>query len=101
MMPDYGTYAASKGAVEQITKVLAKEVGSRSITVNTVSPGPTDTELFRKGKEVGQIKKLGSMAAFNRIAAGADIARVVAMICSDDASWITGQNIMANGGFIA
>jgi 3-oxoacyl-[acyl-carrier protein] reductase len=101
MMPDYGTYAASKGAVEQITKVLAKEVGSRSITVNTVSPGPTDTELFRKGKEVSQIKKLGSMAAFNRIAAGADIARVVAMICSDDASWITGQNIMANGGFIA
>jgi 3-oxoacyl-[acyl-carrier protein] reductase len=50
MLPIYSVYAASKGAVEQITRVLAKELGSRQITVNAVSPGPTDTELFSEGK---------------------------------------------------
>lgn len=101
MLPSYGTYAASKGAVEQLTKVLAKELGHRSVTVNTVSPGPTDTELFRYGKSEEQIAALGAMSAFNRVAQASDIARVVSMLCSDDSSWITGQNILANGGFIA
>ena len=47
MMPTYGAYAATKGAVEQITKVLAKELGHKRIAVNSISPGPFDTELFR------------------------------------------------------
>jgi len=50
MMPTYGTYVATKGAVEQLTRVFAKEVGARGINVNAVSPGPTNTELFTKGK---------------------------------------------------
>ena len=54
-MPAYGPYAARKGAVEQITRVLAKELGHRGICVNAVSPGPVDTELFRKGKTDEQI----------------------------------------------
>ncbi len=100
MLPLYGTYAASKGAVEQLTRVLAKELGPRNITVNTVSPGPTDTELFRKGKNEEQVAALAGMSAFNRIAVPEDIARSVAMICSDDASWISGQTVFANGAFI-
>ena len=100
MLPLYGTYAASKGAVEQLTRVLAKELGPRNITVNTVSPGPTDTELFRKGKNKEQVAALAGMSAFNRIAAPEDIARSVAMICSDDASWVSGQTVFANGAFI-
>ncbi|MEE4167019.1 MAG: SDR family NAD(P)-dependent oxidoreductase, partial [Desulfocapsaceae bacterium] len=68
MLPFYGTYAASKGAVEQLTRVLAKELGPRDITVNTVSPGPTDTELFRRGKDEAQVAALAGMSAFNRIA---------------------------------
>lgn len=100
MLPLYGTYAASKGAVEQLTRVLAKELGPRNITVNTVSPGPTDTELFRKGKSEEQVATLAGMSAFNRIAEPEDIARTVAMICSDDASWVSGQTVFANGAFI-
>ncbi len=100
MLPLYGTYAASKGAVEQLTRVLAKELGPKNITVNTVSPGPTDTELFRKGKNEEQVASLAKMSAFNRIGQPEDIARTVAMICSDDASWVSGQTVFANGAFI-
>lgn len=100
MLPSYGTYAASKGAVEQLTRVLAKELGPKNITVNCISPGPTDTELFRQGKTENQIRDLGAMSAFNRIGDPEDIGRVVGMICSDDASWVSGQTILVNGAFI-
>lgn len=98
MLPTYSAYVATKGAVEQVTRVLAKEVGSRGITVNTVSPGPTNTPLFREGKTEEQIKKFGDMAALGRIAEVEDIADIVAFLASDDARWITAQNIRANGG---
>ncbi len=101
MLPNYGLYAASKGAVEQLTKVLAKELGSRGITVNAVSPGPTDTELFREGKTAAQIRQMGSMSAFNRIGTVEDIAGAVALLVSDEAGWISGQDICANGGLTA
>lgn len=98
MLPTYSAYVATKGAVEQVTRVLAKEVGSRGITVNAVSPGPTDTPLFREGKTEEQIKKFGDMAALGRIGETEDIADVVAFLASDNSRWITGQNIRANGG---
>lgn len=100
MLAEYGTYAASKGAVAEITKVLARELGPRQITVNTLSPGPTDTELFRRGKSKERIKALAEGAALGRIALPEDIATAAAMLCSADAGWITGQTIYANGGFI-
>ena len=98
MLPTYSAYVASKGAVEQISRVLCKEVGERQITVNIVSPGPTDTPLFRKGKTEAQIKHFGEMAALGRIADVKDIADAIAFLCGDDARWITGQNIRVNGG---
>jgi 3-oxoacyl-[acyl-carrier protein] reductase len=99
MLPSYGIYSASKGAVEQITRVLAKELGERGITVNAVSPGPTDTELFRAGKTDEQITTMAQMAAFGRLGQVEDIADVVAFLASEEARWISGQNIRANGGF--
>jgi 3-oxoacyl-[acyl-carrier protein] reductase len=99
MLPTYGAYCATKGAVEQLTRVFSKEVGSRGITVNTVSPGPTNTELFTEGKSQEVIDRLASMAALGRIGDPIDIARIVLFLVSDEASWITGQNIGANGGF--
>ena len=98
ILPNYGIYAASKGAVEQITRVLAKELGGRGITVNGVSPGPTDTELFREGKSEEQIDSLAQLAAFGRLGEPQDIADVVAFLASEEARWITGQNIRVNGG---
>jgi 3-oxoacyl-[acyl-carrier protein] reductase len=99
MLPTYGAYSATKGAVEQLTRVFAKEVGSRRITVNSISPGPTHTELFSEGKSEDDIKRLSSMAALGRIGEPDDIARVVLFLVSEEAAWVTGQNLGVNGGF--
>lgn len=98
MLPTYSAYVATKGAVEQITRVLAKELGGRGITVNVVSPGATNTELLMTGKTEEQINRLAQMAALGRLGEVQDIADVVAFLASDDARWITGQNIRVNGG---
>lgn len=98
MLPTYGTYVATKAAVEQLTRVFAKEVGARGINVNSISPGPTNTELFTQGKSQELIDRLASLSAFNRIAEPEDIANVVVFLASDEAKWITAQNLGANGG---
>lgn len=78
--------------------MLAKELGQREITVNSISPGPTDTELFRAGKTEEQIAGLAQMSAFGRLGRPADIADLVAFLVSEEARWVSGQNIRANGG---
>ena len=98
MMPAYGVYVATKGAVEQLTRSLAKELGDRQITVNVISPGPTDTELFTVGKTAEQIQRFTQMIALGRLGKVEDIADVTAFLCSEQARWITGQNIRVNGG---
>jgi 3-oxoacyl-[acyl-carrier protein] reductase len=98
MLPTYSTYVATKAAVEQLTRVFAKEVGARDINVNSVSPGPTNTELFTTGKSDEVIARLASLSAFNRIGEPNDIANVVAFLASDEAKWISAQNIGVNGG---
>jgi 3-oxoacyl-[acyl-carrier protein] reductase len=98
LMPTYGAYVATKGAVEQLTRSMAKELGPRGITINAVSPGPTETELFKEGKTPEQLQQFGQMSAFGRLGQPADIAEVVAFLASDAARWITGQNIRINGG---
>lgn len=98
MLPNYGAYAASKGAVEQLTRIFAREVGARGITANIVSPGPVNTELFTTGKSTEDIKRMAGMTVLNRIGKPEDIARIVLFLVSAEASWVTGQNIGANGG---
>ncbi|MBD2433638.1 MULTISPECIES: SDR family oxidoreductase [Fischerella] len=98
MLPTYSAYVGTKGAVEQITRIVAKELGSRGITVNAISPGPTDTELFRQGKTEEQINRLAQASALGGLGEVQDIADVVAFLASDEARWITGQNIRVNGG---
>ncbi|ABQ07448.1 SDR family oxidoreductase [Flavobacterium johnsoniae] len=98
MLPTYSTYVATKAAVEQLTRVMAKEVGARGININSISPGPTNTELFTNGKPQEVIDRLASLSAFNRLGEPEDIAQTVAFLASDDAKWITAQNIGVNGG---
>lgn len=98
ILPTYGAYVATKAAVEQLTRVFAKEMGSRGINVNSVSPGPTNTELFMNGKSDEIVARLASLSAFNRIGEPGDIAKIVVFLASDDAKWISAQNIGANGG---
>lgn len=100
MLPKYGPYAATKGAVEQLTRILAREVGERGITVNTVSPGPVFTELFRAGKTGEDIQRMAAMSSLGRIGEVNDIAQIVSFLASNEARWITGQDIGANGGMI-
>lgn len=97
MMPSYGTYVATKAAVEQLTRVFAKEVGNRGINVNAILPGPTNTELFTTGKSQEVIDKLASLNAFNRLGEPGDIAKIVVFLAGDDAKWISGQTIGVNG----
>ncbi len=100
MMPGYAVYSATKAAVEQMTRVFAKEIGSKGITVNSVLPGPMNTELFLQGKSEEMIQRIATLAAFNRIGEVDDIAPAILFLASEDAQWITGQNIGINGGMV-
>jgi len=100
LFPNYGLYSASKAAVEQATRVFAKEMGSRGIAVNAVMPGPTKTQLMFDGKTDEDRERLAGLAAFNRLGEPEDIARVILFLVSDDAGWVSAQVIGANGGFI-
>jgi 3-oxoacyl-[acyl-carrier protein] reductase len=93
-------YCASKAALEQFTKVAAREFGARGITVNTVSPGATDTDLLRAANPPEALERTTWMTALGRLGTPADIADVVAFLAGPDARWITGQNIRATGGLI-
>jgi len=93
-----GAYAGCKAAIEQFSNSLAKELGARGITVNTVAPGVTETDGLVLGQE--QVNQLISQTPLGRLGQPDDIASAVALLVSDDAHWITGQNIRATGGIV-
>jgi len=99
--PGYSGYAAMKGGLTTATRYLAKELASRSIRVNSISPGPTRTRLgdnaFERFPEV--IDGLAAKTAFGRIGEPADVGKVIAFLVSDDSAWITGEDILATGGY--
>lgn len=99
MLPAYSVYAATKGAVEQLTRQLAKEFSNKKININAIAPGPVKTELFLKDKTEQQIEAMGKLNAFGRLGEPEDIADVIEFLVSNKSHWITGQIIRVNGGF--
>jgi 3-oxoacyl-[acyl-carrier protein] reductase len=94
LMSGTGLYLGSKGAVEQFVRVLSRELGPRNITVNALSPGFTDTDLLPQRDR----KIAAGMSPFTRIGEPAEVASVAAFLASDDAKWVTGQNVGVGGG---
>jgi 3-oxoacyl-[acyl-carrier protein] reductase len=92
--PEQSLYLGSKGAVEQFVRSLSRELGGRGITVNAISPGPTETDMMQD-RYRDQIAK---MSPFNRLGQPADVANVAVWLATDAARWVTGQNIGAGGG---
>ncbi|WP_329596416.1 SDR family oxidoreductase [Streptomyces pseudovenezuelae] len=98
--PGYGAYAATKGAVEAVTLILARELRGRDITVNAVAPGPTATDLFLDGKDEETVARLAAQPPLERLGTPQDIANVVSFLVSPAGHWVNGQVLRANGGII-
>lgn len=96
--PNYLTYIMSKGAIEQMTRGLSKDLARKGIMVNTVAPGPTSTELFLNGKSDQLLKTIAGFNPQNKIGQPEEVAEVVAFLSSAACSWMTGQILKVNGG---
>ncbi|GAA2127437.1 SDR family oxidoreductase [Streptomyces synnematoformans] len=99
-LPRYGAYSASKGAVEALTMILARELRGRDVTVNAVAPGPTATDLFFEGKDEETVARLAAQPPLERLGTPADVAEVVAFLVSPAGHWVNGQVLRANGGIV-
>jgi 3-oxoacyl-[acyl-carrier protein] reductase len=95
--PGQSNYAAAKAGIIAFSKSLAREIGSRGITVNVVAPGFIDTDMTRALPEAQREALLGQIA-LGRLGAPADIAHAVAFLASPAAAWITGETLHVNGG---
>jgi len=96
--PNYTTYIASKGAIEQMVRGLSKGLAPKGIMVNCVSPGPTATDLFLKGKSQQMLDTIAGFNPQKRIGQPEEIAEAVAFFCSPGCGWVTGQTLKVNGG---
>lgn len=99
-LPGYAAYAAMKGGIEVLTRYMAKELGPRRITVNTVAPGAIETDfgggVVRDNKDVN--KMIASTVALGRVGLPDDVGSAIAMLLSPESGWITGQRIEVSGG---
>lgn len=92
------TYAAAKAGLEAATRVAAKELAPRRVTVNAVRPGATDTPYFRAVTSSRAIEAMAGSNAMRRLGTPEDVAGAVMMLCSNDAAWVTGAVVDATGG---
>jgi len=96
--PALSAYAASKSAVDTLTRILAKELRGRDITVNAVAPGPTATAAFLSSVPAEEQQQLAAMAPLGRLGRPDDIAGLVSFLVGPTGRWVNGQVIYANGG---
>jgi 3-oxoacyl-[acyl-carrier protein] reductase len=98
--PALSAYAASKAAVDALTRILAKELRGRDITVNAVAPGPTATEAFLASTPAQEQEQLAALPPLGRLGRPDDIASVVSFLVGSAGRWVNGQVVYANGGFV-
>ncbi|HEY3663223.1 MAG TPA: glucose 1-dehydrogenase [Chthoniobacterales bacterium] len=98
--PNSAVYTGTKGAVDAITGVLAKELGGRKIRVNAINPGPVETEGTHAAGIIGSDleKTLAAQTPLGRIGQPGDIASMAVFLASDDSGWLTGETLLATGG---
>lgn len=96
--PNYLLYVTTKGAIEQMVRVICKDLAGNGIVVNAVAPGPTITELFSKGKSDKIMKAIAGLSPFNRIGKPEEIAETILYLAGSGSQWVSGQILRANGG---
>lgn len=97
ILPNYLLYVATKGAVEQMTRVLAKDLGRRGILVNAIAPGPTATALFMEGKSEQLVETIRGWNPFHRLGEVEDVARTVGWLVGGGNTWVSGEVVRCNG----
>ena len=98
--PELSAYAASKAAVDALTRILAKEMRGRDITVNAVAPGPTATAAFLHSTSAEERQQLAALPPLGRLGSPDDIAGIVSFLAGPAGRWVNGQVVYANGGFV-
>ena len=97
---NYALYAGSKAPLEDFTRALAKEINGKGVTVNTLCPGPIDTNFFHEQENEQTVAYLKAASVENRLGTIEDIVPIIKFVASEEARWTTGQTLFVNGGFI-
>jgi NAD(P)-dependent dehydrogenase (short-subunit alcohol dehydrogenase family) len=98
--PGYAAYGGTKAPVEEFTRMLAKELGDRRITVNNVAPGPIDTPFFHAAETPQSVAYASGLAAEGRLGTVADVVPAIAALALPEGQWTNGQTVFVNGGYL-
>ncbi|KAH8689156.1 putative oxidoreductase [Talaromyces proteolyticus] len=98
VMPIHLAYCSTKGAIEQMTRILSKDLAPKGIVVNAVAPGPTATELFMRGKPDAMVEAIKKQSPFNRLGAPDEIAEAIVYLSGT--KWVAGQTLRCNGSMV-
>ncbi|NRA67663.1 MAG: SDR family oxidoreductase [Pseudobacteriovorax sp.] len=98
--PGYSVYAGTKAPVEEYTRMVAKELGDKKITVNCIAPGPIDTPFFHSQENKNSAAYASRLSAEKRLGKVSDIAPLVSFLATPESQWVNGQTLFINGGYL-